>query len=118
MLPRAATSTSGDIHPAASEAQQERGDIQHYCFDVKLLSGRSVYKYHGPDLNIERLLQDFDEGLIEGVPKARTKEDGRQLEAYSLYWDTIQLRDGQWLNDYLNSPSEAIFTLVLHSLPR
>ncbi len=57
-------------------------------------------------------MQDFDEGLFEDVPRARTDESGRWLEHYVLHWGTLEIEDGQWLSDY-NMPPNTILTLTL-----
>ena len=80
---------------------------------MRAASGNVVYAHTGRDLSIERLLQDFDEGLIEGVPRAACAEDRVYIERYRLFWGTVELLEGQWLGDYENLPDGAELTLVL-----
>ena len=61
---------------------------------------------------MEKLMQDFDEGLFEDVPRVRTDESGRWLEHYVLHWGTLEIVDGQWLSDY-NMPPNTTLTLAL-----
>ena len=68
------------VEQPATDASKER----HYSFLVYTIGGRCVFQYAGRDLSLERLVQDFDEGFIDGVPKARTTESGEWLESYSL----------------------------------
>ena len=64
-----------------------------------------------PDLSIERLVQDMDEGLIQGLPRARTTPAGHWLESYSLVYRTDVMLDGKWLSDY-DLEHEARLTVV------
>ena len=80
---------------------------------MRAASGNVVYAHTGRDLSIERLLQDFDEGLIERVPRAACAEDRVYIEFYRLFWGTVELLEGQWLGDYENLPDGAELTLVL-----
>ena len=99
--------------PLTSTAQNERSAARSYSFTARAASGNVVYAHTGRDLSIERLLQDFDEGLIEGVPRAACAEDRVYIEVYRLFWGTVELLEGQWLGDYENLPDGAELTLVL-----
>ena len=100
---------SGAQQPAAASGQVER----IYSFTVRTVSGNVVYSYTGCDLSIERLLQDFDEGLIPNVPRAACTEDGVYTEHYRLFWGTVELLDGQRFGDYENFPESAVLTVVV-----
>ena len=86
---------------------------QVYSLTARTVSGDVVYTYTGPDLSVERLLQDFDDGLIERAPPARVDGNGRWLEHYRLFCGAVELSGGQWLSDYEPWPDCAILTLVL-----
>ena len=64
-----------------------------------------------PDFSIERFVQDMDEGLIQGLPRARTTPEGQWLEYCSLVYRTDVMTDGTWLSDY-NLEHEARLTVV------
>ena len=83
------------VEQPATDASKER----HYSFLVYTIGGRCVFQYAGKDLSLERLVQDFDEGYIDDVPKARTTESGEWLESYRLFWGDIELVDGKHLSD-------------------
>ena len=88
-------------------------DTHKHSFEVRRLSGEIADRYEGKnDLSMEKLMQDFDEGFIEDVPRARTDESGRWLEHYVLHWGTLEIVDGQRLSDY-NMPPSTILTLTL-----
>ena len=53
----------------------------------------------------------MDEGLIQGLPRARTTPEGQRLEYYSLVYRTEVMSDGTWLSDY-NLEHEARLTVV------
>ena len=90
-----------------------QGSEERYSLSVCTLSGECVWRYEGnEDLSIERLLQDFDEGYIPNVPRVRVCENGTQVEGYQIWWENMQLKEGQHLSDYADLPPNAIFTLV------
>ena len=68
-----------------------------------------------PDLSIERLVHDMDEGLVPGLPKAWTNNEGDWLEYCSLIYGTEEMTDGTVLSDYELQP-DACLTVVLVDL--
>ena len=58
----------------------------------------------------------MDEGLIQGLPRARTTREGEWLESYRLVYGTNIMKDGTWLNDY-DLQHDARLTVVLVDLP-
>ena len=63
-----------------------RGD---FTFQLCWVSGECIQRFQNiADLSIERLVQDMDEGLIQGLPRARTTPEGQWLEYYSLVYRT------------------------------
>ncbi len=87
-----------------------RGD---FTFRLCWPSGECIQRYENTcDLSIERLTQDMDEGLIEGLPKAATTIEGYWLQSYHLLWGTEILQDGRFLSDY-DISHDAIFTIIL-----
>ena len=66
-----------------------------------------------PDPTVERFAQDLDEGLIEGVPKARTTCSGEWLEHYELVYNEQVLRAGQWFIDYEISANAIIYVVLV-----
>ena len=88
-------------------------ESHHHSFEVRWFSGEIAYRYDGKkDLCLERLMQDFDEGLIKDVPSAHIDENGRWLTHYRLYWGTVEMVEGQRLSDY-NMPPNTTLTLAL-----
>ena len=86
-----------------------RGD---FTFQLCWASGECIQRFQNiADLSIERLVQDMDEGLIQGLPRARTTPEGQWLEYYSLVYRTDVMSDGTWLSDY-NLEHEARLTVV------
>ena len=86
-----------------------RGD---FTFQLCWASGECIQRFQNiADLSIERLVQDMDEGLIQGLPRARTTPEGQWLEYYSLVYRTDVMSDGTWLSDY-NLEHEARLTIV------
>ena len=65
--------------------------------------------------NVERFLQDMDEGLIDGIPHARTTESGEWLEYYCICHGITILECGKRLSDY-DIPRNATLTVLLVSL--
>ena len=53
----------------------------------------------------------MDEGLIQGLARARTAPEGQRLEYDSLVYRTDVMSDGTWLGDY-NLEHEARLTAV------
>lgn len=109
----AATEHANDDNtgPRGSDATERAAT--HHSFEVRWLSGEIAYRYEEKkDLCLERLMQDFDEGLIKDVPSAHIDENGRWLNHYRLYWGTVEMVEGQWLSDY-NMPPNTTLTLAL-----
>ena len=84
-----------------------RGD---FTFQLCWPSGECIQRFQNmPDLSIERFVQDMDEGLIQGLPRARP--EGQWLESYSLVYRTDVMLDGKRLSDY-DLEHEARLTVV------
>ena len=102
--------------PGASRAVQsapQQPTLECFTFELRWPSGALIQRYEGlPDESIERLTQDMDEGLIEGIPPAETTADGEWLQSYHLLWGQQVLRDGQWLSE-LGLPPDATITVIL-----
>ena len=74
-----------------------RGD---FTFQLCWTSGECIQRLQGcPDFPIEQLKQYMDEGLVQGLPKARTNHEGEWLESYSLIYGTEVMTDGTVLSD-------------------
>ena len=83
-----------------------------FTFQFCWTSGECIQRLQNkPDLSIEQLTQYMDEGLIQGLPRARTTPEGQWLEYYSLVYRTDVMTDGTWLSDY-NLEHEARLTVV------
>ena len=66
---------------------------------------------------MERFKQDMGEGLIEGIPKARTTCSGEWVEHYELVYSEQVLQDGQGLTDYDIPPNAIIYVVsVTHAI--
>ena len=90
-----------------------RGD---FTFQLCWSSGECIQRFQNiADLSIERLVQDMDEGLIQGLPRARTTREGEWLESYRLVYGTNVMRDGRRLSDY-DVQHDARLTVVLEDL--
>jgi hypothetical protein len=87
-----------------------------FTFRLCWPSGECIRRYENVgDLSIERLTQDMDEGLIEGLPGAATTIEGNWLQSYHLVWGTEILRDGTFLSDY-DMPHDPVLTVILQDL--
>ena len=123
-MPHGSASEYGDapIRPCAS-CQTELDDDppprecracgkDDFTFQLCWTSGDCIQRMENtPDLSIEQLKQYMDEGLIQGLPRARTIPEGQWLEYYSLVYRTDVMSDGTWLSDY-NLEHEARLTVV------
>ena len=90
-----------------------RGD---FTFQLCWSSGECIQRFQNiADLSIERLVQDMDEGLIQGLPRARTTREGEWLESYRLVYGTDVMKDGTVLSDYELQPGDCL-TVVLSDL--
>ena len=90
-----------------------RGD---FTFQLCWSSGECIQRFQNiADLSIERLVQDMDECLIQGLPRARTTREGEWLESYRLVYGTNVMKDGTWLSDY-DLQHDARLTVVLVDL--
>ena len=84
-----------------------------YHVSVNTISGACVWTHEGSeDLCIERLVQDFKEGVIAGVPRARVCPRGSWLERYRLFCGDVELAEGKRFSEYENLPRIAHLTLV------
>ena len=102
--------------PSTNSGVEQPAATRSFTFQLCWPSGACIQRYeHVHDLSIERLKQDMDEGLIDGIPRAETTTEGYQLQCYHLLWGTQDLQDGQWLSDY-GIPPDAILTVVLETL--
>jgi hypothetical protein len=89
-----------------------------FIFDLRWLSGELIGRFEvAPDGDVERFIQDMDEGLMEsyGIPRSKTDESGGWLEMYELLWGNVKLECGQKFSDYA-IPPDATLTVVLTSL--
>ena len=68
----------------------------------------------GPDLDVERFTQDMDEGLVDGIPRAKTTICGQWLEMYALLYGNVLMDCGRKFSDYA-IPHDATLTEVLVS---
>ena len=90
-----------------------RGD---FTFQLCWTSGECIQRLQGcPDFPIEQLKQYMDEGLVQGLPKARTNHEGEWLESYSLIYGTEVMTDGTVLSDYELQPDDCL-TVVLSDI--
>ena len=97
----------------AVQSAPQQPTLGGFTFELRWPSGALIQRYEGlPDQSIERLTQDMDEGLIEGIPQAETTADGEWLQSYHLLWGQQVLRDGQWLSE-LGLPPDATITVIL-----
>ena len=66
-----------------------------FTFQLCWTSGDCIQRLENtPDLSIEQLKQYMDEGLIQGLPRARTTREGEWLESYRLVYGTNVMKDG------------------------
>ena len=90
-----------------------RGD---FTFQLCRPSGECIQRLQNkPYFSIEQLKQYMDEGLIQGLPRARTTPEGEWLESYRLVYGTNVMRDGRRLSDY-DVQHDARLTVVLEDL--
>ena len=104
-----------EAHGASRAVQPapQQPTLRCFTFELRWPSGACIQRYEGlPDESIERLTQDMDEGLIEGIPRVETTADGTWLQSYHLLWGQQVLRDGQRLSD-LGLPPDAVITVIL-----
>ena len=72
-----------------------------FTFDLCWLSGRRIRRYENePDTDVERFVQDMDEGNIPGIPHAKTTEGGDWLECYRVCLGDEELECGRRFSDY------------------
>ena len=73
-----------------------------FTFELRwALSGDHIRTYENvPDLDVERFVQDMDEGLIDGIPHAKTTEAGDWFECYHVCLDKEILECGGRFSDY------------------
>ena len=87
-----------------------------FTFQLCWTSGDCIQRLENtPDLSTEQLKQYMDEGLIQGLPRARTTPEGEWLESYRLVYGTNVMRDGRRLSDY-DVQHDARLTVVLVDL--
>ena len=101
---------------ATAEHGQQKTD-HTFTFDLRWPSGASIRRYENDtDLDVERFTQDMDEGLIDGIPRAKKDEDtGVWLEMYPLLHGTVMMECGRKLSEYA-IPQSATLTVVLATL--
>ena len=88
-----------------------------FTFDLRWgVSGDLIKRYENePDLDVERFVQDMDEGLIHGIPHAKTTEAGDWLECYHVCLDKETLECGRRFSDY-TIPRGATLTVIRESI--
>ena len=90
---------------------------RRFTFTLCWPSGDVIHSFDEPrDVNVERFVQNMEEGLIPNLPEARTDEDCRWRERYHLVWNDIDLQDGQFFSDY-HIPPDAVLTVVRTTIP-
>ena len=89
-----------------------------FTFELRWPSGACIRRYENEaDLDVERFLQHMDEGLIDGVPPAKTTIEGYWLEGYALLHGTVMIECGKKFS-YYGIPHNAELTVVLLTLER
>jgi hypothetical protein len=84
--------------------------------DLYWLSGIFVGRFRVPESctdDVERFMQNLDEGLVDGVPKAQTSAEGHWLESYVLVCDGSILRDGRKFSECIRPGSSIQLVLQL-----
>ena len=64
---------------------------------------------------MERFEQDMDEGLVDGIPRAKTHESGEWLEHYCICHGNAILECGKCLSEY-DILRNATLTVLLVSI--
>ena len=99
-----------------SDCAGDRPADPTFTFDLRWCSGDLIKRFENePDLNVERFEQDMDEGLVDGIPRAKTHESGEWLEHYCICHGNAILECGKCLSDY-DIPRNATLTVLLVSL--
>ena len=84
-----------------------------FTFDLRWPSGACIRHYENvADLDVERFTQDMDEGLIDGIPRVKTDENGVWREMYALLHGDVIMECGQKFSHY-EIPHNATLTVVL-----
>ena len=110
-----ATAGSGQRVRACLARGQSAG--HRFTFTLCWPSGDVIHSFDEPrDVNVERFVQNMEEGLIPNLPEARTDEDCRWRDSYHLVWNDIDLQDGQFFSDY-HIPPDAVLTVVRTTIP-
>ena len=91
--------------------------VLELSFDLRWPSGALIRRFENqPDESVERFTQDMDEGYIEGIPRARTDDDGNWLEHYHVAVGNEVLQCGRRFSDY-DIPHDATLTVIRTLLP-
>ena len=89
-----------------------------FTFDLCWLSGRRIARYeNAPDTDVESFVRRMDEGKIDGIPPAKTTEDGDWLECYRVCLGDETLECGRRFSDY-TIPRGATLTVTRESIER
>ena len=84
-----------------------------FTFRLCWPSGHCIQRLENAgDLSVEKLIQRMNEGLIQGLPRARTTSAGERLQSYRILHGTDVMQDGTSLSDY-DLPRDASLTVVL-----
>ena len=74
-----------DAAAVGSDCAGDRPADPTFTFDLRWCSGRLIKRFeNGPDLDVERFVQDMDEGIVDGIPHAGTTESREWLEYYCI----------------------------------
>ena len=85
------------------------------------LSGTLIGRFQvAPEDDVERFIQDMDEGLMHehGIPAAKTTESGGWQESYQLWWGDTRLAEGKTFSAYQIPDDATINVIVVSHLRR
>ena len=88
---------------------------EYWCCRARNECVEHALKHAGDD--VDRFLQNCDEGLVDGVPEARSTTEGYPLESYRLIYNGTELGCGAKFSERIlpNSTLHLVLVLIQHA---